>query len=84
MVATRSRTLRGLRQTCPTDRWGFYRMDLKILGRWLIELAETHPRAQQVDGRTTIGSFLQRQGIASFSLADVRIKEEPPFVPEAQ
>ena len=46
--------------------------------RWLIELAETHPRAQQVDARTTIGSFLQHQGVAGFSLADVHIKAESP------
>ena len=51
-------------------------MDLKILGRWLIELAETHPQAQQVDGRTTIQSFLQHQDVSSVSLTDVRIKAE--------
>ena len=45
---------------CPTDQWGFFRMSLHTLGRWLIKLAESHPRALQVDGRTIIRSYLRR------------------------
>lgn len=33
----------------PHRPWGFSRMSLKTLGRWLIKLSETHPRALQVD-----------------------------------
>ena len=69
------RSAANLRQVCPVDDQGFPRMSLKTLAMLLMDMSKTRcphcrrPHCRlcriplQVDGRTTVRSFLQRVGL---------------------